>query len=817
MHPFARFLVLAAAGCLTLPASDPAAAETVLVQAGSRITWRANASDPGPGTAWTQPAFDDSGWSAGIYGIGYETGIGAAGLIATSVPAGSASVYTRAVFSLPDPALAQNLFFGADFDDGCVIWINGVEVWRSPEMPPGDPAWNTTASLHESSNGATPRYDPLVELPPSARHALRAGTNVLAVGVWNALLPSSDLVVVPRLSMNREVAVTRGPYLQSGSHDRVTLRWRTASPVVGVVAWGTSADHLDESLRGPGPATEHELTLTGLLPDTAYHYTIAPSPQVHRFRTSPAPGQGGPTRVWVLGDSGTADANARAVRDAFLQHSGERFPDLWLMLGDNAYPDGTQGQYQSAVFDMYPEMLAGSVLWPTLGNHDGHTADSATQSGPYYDIFSLPRQGEAGGVPSGTEAYYSFDHGRIHFICLESYETDRSPSGAMMTWLREDALSTTADWLIAFWHHPPYSKGSHDSDRETELIQMREHALPILEEAGVDLVLAGHSHSYERSFLLDGHYGGSATLVPSMIRDSGDGRETGDGAYLKPEGLASREGAVYVVAGSSGTISGGRLDHPTMFVSLNALGSLVLDVNGGRLDGFFLDAAGAVRDRFTILKETPNTPPVPVARAVSPVECASADGTPVLLDASASHDADYGDAVVRHEWIEDFGTAEERQVGVGETLEAPLALGAHALTLRVTDGRGATATAALTVVVQDTIPPSLDLAAEPRTLWPPDNRFQTVQVDFRAADACGEPAVTLFTVDSSDAPADAGDIRGAEPGTPDREVDLRARRAGNAPTHVYTLVYRAADPSGNTSSASVEVVVPHDLRPAPPR
>src|SRR6185295_4674728 len=130
---------------------------------------------------------------------------------------------------------------------------------------------------------------------------------------------------------------------------------------------------------------------------------------------------------------------------------------------------------------------------------------------------------EAGGVSSGTEAYYSFDFSNAHFICLESYETDRSSGGAMMTWLREDLDSTNQTWVIAFWHHPPYSKGSHDSDDETELIQMRKNALPILEEGGVDLVLSGHSHSYERSYLIDRHYGSSSTFSDSNVVDGGDG------------------------------------------------------------------------------------------------------------------------------------------------------------------------------------------------------------------------------------------------------------------------------------------------------
>jgi hypothetical protein len=132
---------------------------------------------------------------------------------------------------------------------------------------------------------------------------------------------------------------------------------------------------------------------------------------------------------------------------------------------------------------------------------------------------------------------------------------------------------------------------------------MRANALPILDSAGVDVVLAGHSHSYERSFLLNGHYDVSSTLTPDMVVDPLDGREGGDGPYRKPSPFdGAFEGAVYVVAGSSGQVSGGTLDHPVMVSSLNQLGSLVLDIAGARLDARFLDDLGVVRDSFTILK-----------------------------------------------------------------------------------------------------------------------------------------------------------------------------------------------------------------------
>ncbi len=397
--------------------------------------------------------------------------------------------------------------------------------------------------------------------------------------------------------------LTRGPYLNNGSTTAVTVRWRTSAPTDSVVAYGPSAAALGDAVRIPGSRTEHAVRLTGLSPDTRYYYAVgangAPLVGDATYSVVTAPATPRATRVWVLGDSGTANANQRHVRDAYYAAAGTRPTDLWLMLGDNAYVDGTDAQYQAAVFDVYPTMLRSSVLWATLGNHDGHSADSATQTGPYYDIFSLPTTGEAGGVPSGTEAYYAFDYGAIHFVCLDSYDSDRSPTGPMLTWLRNDLMATTSEWIIAFFHHPPYSKGSHNSDAEGELIAMRTNALPILENFGVDLVLSGHSHSYERSYYLNGHYGLSTSLAAPMIVNHGDGRTAGDGAYARSP--TSNTGAVYVVAGSSGQVDAAvALNHPAMFVSLPQMGSVIIDVDGAHLDAQFVSDTGAISDTFRI-------------------------------------------------------------------------------------------------------------------------------------------------------------------------------------------------------------------------
>ncbi len=601
---------LAAVAVLSIATTPTPAQETVVVQGGSGCTYLANSSDPGIGMAWTTPGFDDSSWQLGNYGVGYEGQTGAQNLISTAVPTGSLSVFTRTTFNVADVSTVDNLFLGADYDDGYVAWINGVEVFRSASMPGGAVAWDTPASDHESSNGPIPTYD-FLDVSGPGIPALQNGTNVLAIGVWNTASISSDLVLVPNLTINKELTITRGPYLQMGTSDSVVVRWRTSIPADSVVEIGASPASLAPAVTDPTLTTEHIVTVPFLNDDTTYYYAVgttslrlAGGDADHRFVTAPLTGVSKPTRVWIIGDSGTGDANAIAVRNAFTTYTGGVPPDLWLMLGDNAYDSGTDLEYQNKLFDIYPDILNKTVLWPTLGNHDGVTAQSSTQSGAYYDIFSLPTGAEAGGVASGTEAYYSFDYGNIHFCVLDSHETDRSPGGLMMSWLDLDLANTTQDWIVCFWHHPPYSKGSHDSDTEGRLVDMRQNAVPILDDRGVDLTFTGHSHSYERSFLIDGHYGHSSTFMSSMMLDPGDGKLDGTGAYMKDIlGPDPRTGIVHTVAGNAGKLSGGPLNHPVMYFSTNTLGSVILDVDANRLDVTFLDSTGTVRDYFTMYKD----------------------------------------------------------------------------------------------------------------------------------------------------------------------------------------------------------------------
>jgi len=386
----------------------------------------------------------------------------------------------------------------------------------------------------------------------------------------------------------------------------MVVRWRTDVTEIGRVRYGNPELLLlaNESVA----TTNHSVTLSNLAPDTSYFYTVGSAAGTlaggpnYFFRTAPLMGSHRPIRVWVLGDFGMTNQSALPVRDAYYTFTTNRYTDLFLMLGDNAYHGGGDGVWQVAVFNTYSNLLRQTPVWSTIGNQE--TGNSATAPPTtYLQNFTFPTNGEAGGVPSGTEKYYSFDFGNVHFVCLDSMSSARTNGSPMLLWLEEDLRQNTNEWLIAFFHHPPYSKGSNDSDSRQEQIQMRTNAVPLLEAYGVDLVLGGHSHSYERSYLIDGHYGFSSTFTNSMLVDSGDGAMDGDGAYEKPVlGKSAHAGAVYAVAGSGAQASGGALNHPAMFRSLNELGSMVLEIHANRLDAKFLRETGAIEDDFTMVK-----------------------------------------------------------------------------------------------------------------------------------------------------------------------------------------------------------------------
>ena len=118
-------------------------------------------------------------------------------------------------------------------------------------------------------------------------------------------------------------SVVRGPYLQQQTDQSIIVRWRTDVATDSVVRYGTTSANLNFSSTDPVSTTEHTVLVSGLSPVTEYFYSVGSSANAiagdasYHFGTSPNPGTAANTRVWVIGDSGTANIDARDVRDAF--------------------------------------------------------------------------------------------------------------------------------------------------------------------------------------------------------------------------------------------------------------------------------------------------------------------------------------------------------------------------------------------------------------------------------------------------------------------------------------------------------------------
>ena len=593
--------------------------QTIIITYGS--SWKYLDKGTNQGTVWRASTFNDATWVSGNaqlgYGDGDETTVVSYG---TNANKKYITTYFRKTFTIADTTLFGGYTLNIKRDDGAVVYINGVEVYRT-NMPTGTISYNTKASAAASDDGATPQIKTL------ALAQLKQGSNTIAVEMHqnaaNSTDLSFDLELIGTSGVVTTAALTRGPYMNSALQNGIVIRWRTDVATNSKVSYGTAAGSLAQSVTDNAQTTEHVVTVTGLTANTLYYYSIGSSTQIIQgdasnfFKTMPVAGSTQKIRFLAMGDMGNNSANQVNVRNAWTAFNGSNYTDGWILLGDNAYNSGTDAEYQTNFYNIYQGSLTKNhVLWPAPGNHDyaNSTARQADHVIPYYDMFSLPKNGEAGGLASNTEAFYSYNYGNVHFVALDSYGWETASTrlydtlGPQAVWLKQDLAANTQPWTVVYFHHPPYTKGSHNSDTEPELFNMRQSIVPILERYKVDLVLNGHSHSYERSFLINGHYGLENTFSAAAYAVSSSSAKYDGTAnsctYIK-NASDTRNGIVYAVVGSAGQLGGTTAGYPhdAMYYSdVTNGGALYLEIENNRMNAKWVCADGLIRDNFTIMK-----------------------------------------------------------------------------------------------------------------------------------------------------------------------------------------------------------------------
>lgn len=222
----------------------------------------------------------------------------------------------------------------------------------------------------------------------------------------------------------------------------------------------------------------------------------------------------------VIGDYGVAGQPQADV--ATLVKSWN--PGFIITLGDNNYPLGEAATIDANIGQYYHDYIypytgsygAGASVnrfYPILGNHDWYTSNAQ----PYLDYFDLP----------GNERYYDFVKGPVHFFVLDSdvSEPDGNAANSVQAaWLQNALALSSSAWNIVLLHHTPYSSSVHGSN---VVMQWPYKAW------GVDAVLAGHDHTYERihvdglPYFVNGlggnsYYGFVTPVAGSQVRYTGD-------------------------------------------------------------------------------------------------------------------------------------------------------------------------------------------------------------------------------------------------------------------------------------------------------
>ena len=187
------------------------------------------------------------------------------------------------------------------------------------------------------------------------------------------------------------------------------------------------------------------------------------------------PNKDGSVKFAVLGDTGTGGSDQIAVGKQLAAFRGMFKFDFALLLGDNLYGSEGPRDYNRKFEVPYKTLLDGGVkFYAALGNHDDPNQRN-------YKLFNM-----------NGERYYSFKPSltsNVRFFALDSNYMDPR----QLEWLEKELSGSGSDWKIAFFHHPPYASGRHGSDEI-----LRDQLEPLFIKHGVNVVLTGHEHFYER-------------------------------------------------------------------------------------------------------------------------------------------------------------------------------------------------------------------------------------------------------------------------------------------------------------------------------
>ena len=284
--------------------------------------------------------------------------------------------------------------------------------------------------------------------------------------------------------------------IQKPTETSVTVAWRTTIVSVGTINWGVSSTNLNNTLSVPTPTQKHFYEISGLTPNTKYYYQTSTDggflSDVDYFYTAKTDS----TRKLSFlhyGDCGYDNSVQNDIAALMIGDSTE----FGIVAGD--VDQGVGDDYDGVFFGPYQDLVKNTCQFTATGNHDTYADGAAT----YLDAFYLPTNN-----PQNSERYYSYTWGNAKFICLDS-NIPYTIGTDQHNWMLDELKCNDRQWVYVFFHHPPWTNAwspdyfvpftdyflyQGNEDMRTELV-------PYFEQFGVDFVLNGHSHCYQRGEL----------------------------------------------------------------------------------------------------------------------------------------------------------------------------------------------------------------------------------------------------------------------------------------------------------------------------
>ncbi len=323
-----------------------------------------------------------------------------------------------------------------------------------------------------------------------------------------AALAASFLALLPARAWAVEILL--GPFLQSPGQGTVVVVWETDVPAPGKVLWGEGGT-LSGAVADPAPARRHEVALPGIVPGASVSYRVLAGTAHSRVATFLAPPRAGEdTRFIILGDTRTMHAAHRSVVESASTWASHFLVDTGDMVGS-----GDSACDWAAFFAIERPLLATRLSFHVIGNHD-------RAGGGLDALRRLLVQPPGNHSP---ESEFAVDIGNVRLIVLDNAVTV-SDGASQEEWLEEvleeaGAMAGIMHVIVAV-HHGVHSNGPHGPSKS-----LWKAGLPgIMREHGVELVVAGHDHGYERGVVDGLRYmvtaGGGAPLYSKKQKLGGD-------------------------------------------------------------------------------------------------------------------------------------------------------------------------------------------------------------------------------------------------------------------------------------------------------